>query len=507
MRRNRLRAGRRDAGATSILTLANPGVLLLAAHFGASLMLAAYGLHRLHLALRYLRHVRRRPAGEIPARSRLPSVTVQIPLYNERYVAERAVLAAGELDYPPDRLEIQVLDDSTDETGEVVARAVQLLSTRGVRAVHIRRARRTGYKAGALAQGLRRASGELIAIFDADFVPQPDFLLQVVGEFGDPSVGLVQARWGHLNAATSLLTRVQALQLDAHFAVEHGARAATGCFLNFNGTAGVWRREAIEAGGGWSADTLTEDLDLSYRAQLAGWRFVYRDDVAVPAELPVEVAAYRMQQQRWAQGGVRTAVKLLPSIARSGIPGRTKREAFWHLTGHFTYPVFVALALTSLGAGWLIEPLHKSWVLAADGALLAFAGLALTVFYGVAARARGGAGWWRRLVLVPIIMVLGAGIALGQTAAVARGLARRPTPFRRTPKYRLGSVPDASWRSTAYRLVTARSALLECTIGIAVLAASVAAVLSNAASPTGSAIMCGLGFASVGGGSLLQQRP
>jgi cellulose synthase/poly-beta-1,6-N-acetylglucosamine synthase-like glycosyltransferase len=480
--------------------------VLLALHFAASLVLALYGLHRLWLGVRYVRHVGARSRATPRSPRALPRVTVQLPLYNERYVAERVIRAAGAIDYPRELLEIQVLDDSTDETSQVVERAVAELQHHGVRATHIRRSDRSGYKAGALAAGLKDARGELIAIFDADFVPTRDFLLRVVGEFEDPTVGVVQARWAHLNAESSLLTRVQALQLDAHFAVEHGVRAATGCFFNFNGTAGVWRRQAIEDAGGWRSDTLTEDLDLSYRAQLAGWRFVYRDDVAVPAELPVEVAAYRLQQQRWAQGGVQTARMLLPTILRADIPRRAKVEAFFQLTGNLTYPVLVVLALVSLAAGWLVEPLHKNWVLAADGALLGFAGIALTTFYGVAARVRDPDQWWHRLPLVPAVMVLGAGISLGQAVAVFRGLVSDKTSWRRTPKYHLGAQRDGSWHSAAYRLEASRGAFLECALGATVLLLAVLALIANSASPTGVTVLFGTGFLSVGGGALAQQR-
>ncbi|NIQ99513.1 MAG: glycosyltransferase [Gemmatimonadales bacterium] len=481
--------------------------VLIGLHLAAAMVLASYGLHRLLLAVRYVRRVRGRQT--VPAREPdfLPSVTVQIPLYNERYVAERAILASGKLDYPKDLLEVQVLDDSTDDTSQAVARAVSQLRAKGVQAVHLRRTSRVGYKAGALAAGTEQARGEFLAIFDADFVPTPDFLRRVVGEFRDPTVGMVQARWGHLNAESSLLTRAQALQLDAHFTVEHGVRAAAGWFFNFNGTAGVWRRQAIESAGGWHTDTLTEDLDLSYRAQLAGWRFVYRDDLEVPAELPVEVAAYRTQQQRWAQGGIQTACKILPTLARAQIPTSIRREAFWHLTAHFTYPAMVLLAMVGLAAGWVLGPLHRSWLLAADGALLTFALAALTVFYGVAAWVRGGPRWWRRLATVPVILVLGVGIALGQAAAVYRGLTRKSTPFLRTPKYRLGQEGDGSWRLTPYRLAASKKALAECTVGLTVLAVAAHVLLSYGTSPTGSALVFGLGFTAVGVAALVQRRP
>ncbi len=479
---------------------------LVALHLAASLVLAAYGLHRVLLAWRYVTHVSHRPRHPPHPPDPLPSVTVQLPLYNERYVAERAVAAAGALEYPRNRLEVQVLDDSTDDTTEHVARAVAQLRAAGVRAVHVRRQCRAGYKAGALAHGLTRASGTLIAIFDADFVPPSDFLLRLVGEFCDPSVGMVQARWDHLNADTSILTRAQALQLDAHFAVEHGVREARGCYLNFNGTAGIWRREAIEAAGGWHADTLTEDLDLSYRAQLAGWRFVYRDDVAAPAELPAEVTAYRIQQQRWAQGGVQTARKMLPVLWRAPIGWRVKCEAFWHLTAHLTYPLLLVLAVAGLAAGWVAGPLYREWLLLADGGLLGFATAALGVFYGVAARARDPARWPRRLALVPVIMILGAGIALGQSLAVLRGLGRRDTPFQRTPKYRLRGDDSRSWHGAAYRLRDGRAAVVELALGAGTLAVASGAIFARLAVPSGPAFICAVGWLAVGGWALLQRR-
>ncbi len=469
----------------------------------AALLLAAFGGHRLHLARQYRRHVRHLDRKERRT-AQLPTVTVQLPLYNERYVAERVILAAAALDYPRDRLEIQVLDDSTDDTTDRVARVVSRLRARGVDIKHLRRESRTGFKAGALANGLSRASGELIAIFDADFTPQPDFLKRIVGEFADPAVGMVQARWSHINERHSWLTRAQALQLDAHFTVEHGVRAATGLFFNFNGTAGVWRLRAIEDAGGWRADTLTEDLDLSYRAQLHGWRFVYRDDVTAPAELPVEMAAYRQQQQRWAQGGAEAARLLLPRILRATLPRRVKWEAVWHLTSHFAYPLLTLVTIAGLAVGLLAKTDAVRWVLAADGVLLTFAMGSLVYFYGVTAQARGGESWRRRLFLVPAIMIIGAGIALEQTVAVARGLAGRRTPFRRTPKYSVAHATDGSWRTAAYRIPSAGPALLECAAGGALLTAGAMEALLSNVLPSALVLLFGIGFLCVGGVSLLQ---
>ncbi len=476
-------------------------------HIAASLLLAAFGLHRLAFAVWYRRSVR----PNLVTRSRTrrtawPTVTVQLPLYNERYVAARALSAVANLDYPSSRLEIQVLDDSDDETSERVASVVAKLRADGVRIHHLQRTDRVGFKAGALAAGLAKAKGELIALFDADFVPRPDFLKKVVTDFDDPAVGMVQARWGHLNENHSLLTRAQALQLDAHFTVEHGVRAARGYFFNFNGTAGVWRRRAIEDAGGWLADTLTEDLDLSYRAQLCGWRFAYRDDVEVSAELPVEMAAYRLQQQRWAHGGAQTARKLLPSILGASLPGGVKREAAWHLLIHFAYPLLVVVTLAGLAVGLLAENLAVRWVLAVDGALLTVAMGSLSYFYGVTAQARGGPAWWKRVALVPVIMALGAGISLSQTVAVTKGLSGHRTPFQRTPKYRLAGGMDRSWRNAAYRIRRGTSALLECLTGITFLAAGAFEMLRHDVVPSGLVVLFGVGFLFVGTMSLLQGR-
>ncbi|HEX9880338.1 MAG TPA: cellulose synthase family protein, partial [Candidatus Binatia bacterium] len=278
------------------------------------LMLFLFSRHRLDGLREYraaLRRFRRSPWVKEP-----PTVTVQLPIYNERYVIQRLLEAVCSLDYPRDRLEIQVLDDSTDDTADIVRRLVAHYQKQGLSVVHIRRGTRQGFKAGALKEGLERARGEFIAIFDADFVPSPDFLRKTIPYFCDPRAGMVQARWGHTNADYSLLTRAQSVGIDGHFSIEQGARAWSGLFLNFNGTAGVWRSQAIRDAGGWQADTLTEDMDLSYRAQLAGWRLKYVMHVSCPAELPVQVGAFKSQQFRWAKGSMQTARKILPALLR-----------------------------------------------------------------------------------------------------------------------------------------------------------------------------------------------
>ncbi len=289
--------------------------LILVLYFFVLSILAIYGWHRYYLVYLYMKHKSRVPPA-LPPPAVLPRVTVQLPIFNEMYVANRLIDAVCELDYPRELLQIQVLDDSTDETTEIAELSVRRHAERGFDIQYLHRVDRVGYKAGALEAGLKEASGEFIAIFDADFVPPRDFLLRTIGYFDEENVGMVQARWGHLNADYSLLTRIQSILLDAHFVLEHGGRNRAGCFFNFNGTAGVWRRAAIDNAGGWQHDTLTEDLDLSYRAQLKGWRFVFLPDVISPAEVPVEMNSFKSQQHRWAKGSIQTCLKLMPRILR-----------------------------------------------------------------------------------------------------------------------------------------------------------------------------------------------
>jgi cellulose synthase/poly-beta-1,6-N-acetylglucosamine synthase-like glycosyltransferase len=441
---------------------------LLALYYLILGVLALYGLHRLVLVSVWWR-TRRRALPAPPPPSEWPWVTVQLPLYNELYVAERLIEAVCRLDYPRDRLEVQVLDDSTDETREVVAAAVERARARGLEVRHLHRAERAGYKAGALAAGLARAKGELVAVFDADFVPGPDFLRRTVPWFADPGLGMVQARWDHLNRRSSLLTRIQALLLDGHFRIEHAARNRGGCFFNFNGTAGVWRRRAIEDAGGWSADTLTEDLDLSYRAQLAGWRFLYLPELGVPSELPVDANGFKSQQHRWARGSVQTARKLLPRILRAPLPARVKLEAFVHLTNNLAYPLMVLLSLLVFPAMVLRRGGGLAEVLLVDLPLFLGATASVLVFYAASQAAGGGKGTpgaGRELRCLPALMGLGVGLSLSNARAALGGLFTRGGAFVRTPKYRIedraGSAgPAVEWRRLRYRAARSLTFLLE----------------------------------------------
>lgn len=406
--------------------------IILVVYALAAAGLASFGLHRLVLLAVYLRV---RNAGPVPVARRDPGslrVTVQLPIYNERYVATRLLLATARLQHPRSHLQIQVLDDSTDDTTARLVRLVRRLRRLGLDVEHVRRADRHGFKAGALEHGLQTASGEFVAVFDADFVPPPDFLRRSLVPFEDPRVGMVQSRWGHLNREVSQLTRLQAIFLDGHFLVEHIARSRSGSFFNFNGTAGVWRRAAIETAGGWQHDTLTEDLDLSYRAQLAGWRFVYRDDLVSPAELPEDMNAFKAQQHRWAKGSVQTARKLLGRVHRAPLPLRVKLESTLHLTSNLTYLLMtipVLLWVPTLTARF--DP-ERIWMLVL-GATMTATTLCLVCYHLVCQRACGRSAR-RTLLQMPALLALGVGLSVNNARAVIEALAGHRSAFHRTPK-------------------------------------------------------------------------
>ena len=425
------------------------GQALLVLYYLVLGTLAIYGVHRLHLVIVYWKTRRntppRRPEPEV-----WPRVTVQLPLYNERYVAERLIDAVAALDYPRDRLEIQVLDDSTDDTAAIVAARVAHQRAQGLDIHHVRRSDRSGFKAGALAAGLAAAKGDLLAVFDADFVPQPSFLRETVPHLAaDPTLGMVQARWSHINRDYSLLTRIQAILLDGHFLIEHTARHRGGSFFNFNGTAGVWRRQAIEDAGGWEHDTVTEDLDLSYRSQLAGWSFLYLPDVTAPAELPVDINAFKGQQRRWAKGSVQTGRKLLGRLLTAKVPWGVKFEAFVHLTNNLAYPLMALLSLLVFPAMLLRRGSSWATVLTVDLPLFLAATCSVLVFY-VASQIAQGEGWLRRLRDLPALMGLGIGLSLTTAPAVLSGLFSKGGTFVRTPKYAIARRGQG-WHGKRYR--------------------------------------------------------
>jgi cellulose synthase/poly-beta-1,6-N-acetylglucosamine synthase-like glycosyltransferase len=409
-------------------------------------VLAVYGAHRLWLLVGFRWPTREAAPMGAPADASaepLPVVTVQLPLYNERTVASRLLRAVGELDYPRELFEVQVLDDSSDETSALVDAQVAALRQRGVDASVLRRPTRAGFKAGALDFGMRSARGELLCVFDADFRPPPGFLRELVPALRDSSVGMVQARWEHENRAASALTRAQSILLDGHFVIEHTVRHARGLFFNFNGTAGLWRRAAIEGAGGWQHDTLTEDLDLSYRAQLAGWRFVYKPLTTAPAEVPPTLAAFQSQQRRWAKGSVQVARKLGGTILRADVPWRVKLEAFLHLTGNAGYPLVLLLAVL-LPLTLAVEPRLDGFAHLA-GFLLCTCSVIL--FYDASQRAIGRP-LRARLFDIPAAMALGIGMCASQTRAVLEGLFGGTGAFVRTPKQG-GAPARLAYRSSA----------------------------------------------------------
>jgi cellulose synthase/poly-beta-1,6-N-acetylglucosamine synthase-like glycosyltransferase len=438
--------------------------LVLASYFFVLLILAVYGWHRYYLVYLYMKHRHEQPVPRARFES-LPPVTIQLPLFNEMYVVDRLVEAVCQIEYPRDRIEIQVLDDSTDETRQIAELAVRRYASQGVDITYLHREDRKGFKAGALAEGLTTARGRFIAIFDADFVPRPDFLQRTIHFFTDPGVAMVQARWGHINPDYSLLTRIQAMLLDAHFVLEHGTRNRGGCFFNFNGTAGIWRREAITDGGGWQHDTLTEDLDLSYRTQLRGWRFVFVQDHVAPAELPVEMNAFKSQQHRWAKGSIQTFLKLMPRVLRSEQPRRVKAEAFFHLSANFNYPLMCVLSM--LMAPSMIIRYNMGWyeMMLIDVPLFFAATASVGNFYMVCQRELHPKTWPERLKYLPFLMAIGIGLAVNNTRAVFEALVHKPSEFARTPKYGVEGRTD-DWSTKKYRQSGVLQPLVEVALGL-----------------------------------------
>jgi cellulose synthase/poly-beta-1,6-N-acetylglucosamine synthase-like glycosyltransferase len=423
---------------------------LLIPYFVVLTLLASYGVHRYILVYLYYKHKKNRTSDPPANFPELPRVTIQLPIFNEQFVVERLLEAICRIQYPLDKLDIQVLDDSTDETQAVARGLVEHYAARGWPISYLHRTDRTGFKAGALAEGMKTAKGEFIAVFDADFVPPEDFLLRTIHHFTDPKIGMVQTRWTHINRKYSFLTEVEAILLDGHFVLEHSARARSNVFFNFNGTAGVWRRCAIEEAGGWQHDTLTEDTDLSYRAQLKGWKFVYLPDVECPAELPVEMTAFKTQQARWAKGLIQTAKKVLPDVFKSKQPFHVKFEAWYHLTANLSYPLMILLSVLLLPA--MIIRFYQGWfqMLYIDLPLFVASSFSISSFYLVSQRELFPRNWLRSILYLPFLMALGIGLTITNTFAVVEALIGRQTAFARTPKYRVESKKDKV-RANKYR--------------------------------------------------------
>jgi len=415
---------------------------LLIPYFIVLIILATYGAHRYWLVYLYYKHKENKTLEPATHFSNLPRVTVQLPIFNEQYVVDRLLDAVCRLAYPKDKLDIQLLDDSTDETVEVARILVDRYAALGHPVVYVHRDNREGYKAGALEAGLKTARGEFVAIFDADFVPPPDFLMKCIHHFTDPKVGMVQTRWTHINRNYSLLTQVEAILLDGHFVLEHSGRARSGVFFNFNGTAGMWRRRAIDEAGGWEHDTLTEDTDLSYRAQLKGWKFLYLQDVECPAELPVEMTAFKTQQARWAKGLIQVSKKILPQVFASDASRHVKIEAVYHLTANVSYPLMIVLSVLLLPA--MVIRFYQGWfqMLYIDLPLFLASTFSISSFYLVSQKELFPKRWAKSLLYLPLLMSLGIGLTITNTRAVLEALVGKQTSFVRTPKYRVESKKD-----------------------------------------------------------------
>lgn len=414
---------------------------MLVPYFTILVILSIFGIHRYETIRTYFKH-RKNATGEPPLRfEQLPPVTIQLPLYNERYVVERLIDETVKVEYPKELLQIQVLDDSTDDTSPFAEALVEKYRNMGYPIEYLHRSNRHGFKAGALQEGLKTATGEVVAVFDADFVPPPEFLLKTVHYFADPKVGVVQTRWSYLNRDYNFLTEVEAILLDGHFVLEHGARSRAGLFFNFNGTAGVLRKSMIDDAGGWQHDTLTEDSDLSYRAQLKGWRFVYLPGLDCPSELPVEIHGFQVQQSRWAKGLTQVAKKLLPAIWKADIPKRVKAEAILHLVPNLSYPLMIVMSALMLPV-MIVRFYMGPWqMLFLDLPLIVASFWSISLFYVIAQRELYPKSWTRSIYLLPLLMAVGVGLTIINTRAVLEALFGVQTAFARTAKYAIGDRP------------------------------------------------------------------
>lgn len=437
-------------------------------YYSLLIFLTIYGIHRYYIIFLYMRHFKygnRFPFGKYQEPAELPTVAIQLPMFNELYVAERIIQAAGNLDYPKDKLLVQVLDDSTDETREVAQKAVEDLKARGINAEYRHRTNREGFKAGALAEGLKEIDADLVAIFDADFVPPPEFLRRTVPYFQNEKIGLVQTRWGYLNRKYSVLTRVQSIMLDGHFVMEHTARNYSGKFMNFNGTAGIFRRQAILDAGSWSADTLTEDLDLSYRIQMKGWQFLFMPWEVCPSELPVTITGFKNQQHRWTKGSIQVGKKLLPRIFKSNLPFMVKLESVFHLFSPFNYVVLFAFSLFMPLALYFRYGDNNSRLIYLEMLIFVMSVLSISAYYALSQK-EGHKSWKRMALYIPMVFSVGIGICITNGKGVLEALLSRQSPFVRTPKYRIEADAKAagnksSWRKSKYKSLMSKSTWVE----------------------------------------------
>ncbi len=479
--------------------------VVLLPYFAVMIVLALYGIHRYTMCYQYFKYKKNYDPNPPRHFDELPRVTVQLPIFNEQFVIDRLIEAVCAMDYPSDKLEIQVLDDSTDETTAVASSIVDRYAALGHPIVYIHRDNRHGFKAGALDAGLKVAKGEFIAIFDADFVPPPDWIMKVIHHFAQPEIGMVQTRWTHLNRDYSMLTRIEAILLDGHFVLEHGARARSGEFFNFNGTAGMWRRPAITDGGGWQHDTLTEDTDLSYRSQMAGWKFKYLPEVECPSELPIEMTAFKTQQARWAKGLIQTSIKILPRVFRSNAPMRCKIEAVYHLTANLSYPLMVIMSALLIPA--MICRFYQGWfqMLLIDVPLFTASSFSIAVFYVMSQRELYPQSWMKTFYYLPFLMALGIGLTVTNSKAVMEALFGIKSAFVRTPKYRVAQKGQKS-QAAKYRKRLKLTPWIELLLGFYFLAAIVYTFMNHNYFTAPFLILFVIGYWYTGLMSLLQGR-
>lgn len=437
--------------------------LFLVVYFFILITVFVYASHRYYMVYLYYRHQKDKPVLRNKF-DKLPRVTVQLPVYNEMYVVRRLIAASCDIDYPRELLDIQVLDDSTDETKEITRSCVEEFRAKGFDISCIYRENREGYKGGALENGLKYAKGEFVVVFDADFVPQRDILKKTIHFFADKSIGMVQTRWSYLNRDYSFITKIQAIMLDGHFVIEHTARNWSGRFFNFNGTAGVWRKEAISSAGGWQNDTLTEDLDLSYRSQLKGWKFIFLKDELTPSEIPVEINGFKSQQHRWAKGSIQTAKKILPAILKSDLPLKVKVEAFFHLTNNISYLLMLVLSVLIYPS--MVARINIGWfkMLVTDVPFLLFATVGISFFY-ICSQREAYKDWKSRIVYLPMLMSLGIGLSVNNSKAVLGALFNKKTEFKRTPKYNIEKKKDI-WLGKKYKGEINLLVIMELLLGI-----------------------------------------
>lgn len=406
-------------------------------------------------------------------------MTIQLPVFNEKHVVDRLMKAVEELDYPKDKMEIQILDDSTDETFDICAGHEKRLLEKGFMVEHLHRTDRTGYKAGALEKGMDKCKGEYLLILDADFVPKPELIKKTIHYFTDENIGMIQTRWSHLNRTQNILTRLQSMLLDGHLELEQTARNRSGRFFTFNGTAGIWRKSCIYDAGGWHHDTLTEDMDLSYRAQLNGWKFVFLNDVETPSELPVDIDGFKSQQHRWAKGAIQCCKKVLGKIWKSDAPLYVKIEATTHLTSNFAYLFLLVMCFVLYPNSHFGLELsgYKWWLI--NIPVYFFGSVSVIIFYLMAQKALQPKSWWKEIPYLPLLLGLGIGMSVNNTKAVIEALLGKESAFVRTPKYGALASNEKSWKKSNYKALKSFTPFYEFLFGCFFLFIVIDAILSG----------------------------